>query len=122
MARLITSAAGTAANTDPVLNPSVIIYNPDPVFQMNTSLNTLYVWADTWGGASVQLFVSPQLSLSPTTPVWFPLRDKFTNSNIILTANDYATFQIRWAALKVIVTGATSTTANLNASILYPPS
>lgn len=121
MARFITAAAGTAANTDPVLNPSIIIYNPDPIFQMNTSLNTIYVWADNWGGASVQLFVSPQLALSPTPPVWFPVND-INNASVILTANGYATVKLRWAAFKVVVTGATATTANLNASLLYPPS
>lgn len=107
MSLLINNASGTAANTG---GNGLILPNRDPVFVQNNLLTTLYFWATTWGGAAVQLYISPQLRNSILPPVWFPY-------NPLVTENGFFTFQHRWGQMKVEVSGATANTAGLYVSL-----
>jgi hypothetical protein len=106
MAMLITGASGLAANTG---GTATAVANKDPVFVANNLLMTVYVWADNWGDAQVQLYFCPQVRGTPWSPVWFPVPSG------LFTANSFGSFQHRWGQIKAEVTGATDTTSNLTA-------
>ena len=108
MSLLISNASGTAANTG---GTGLILPNRDPAFVENNLLTTLYFWATTWGSATIQLYLSPQLQSMPNWPVvWFPY-------NPLVTENGFFSFQHRWGQMKVEVTGATSSTVGLYAAL-----
>lgn len=108
MALLTADVSGTAANTN---GAAPAIPNKDPVFVENNLLNTVYAWVDTtggaWGGAQIQLYISPQIKGMPWSTVWFPVGEP-------ITENGYFSFQHRWGQIKAEVVNATSATAGLN--------
>ena len=81
--------------------------NPDAMFVGRQLLNTVYCWADVWGGAGIQIYVAPLRLNSPIAPtVWFPV-------GALITANGMFSFQHRWHQMKAEISGAGAGTANL---------
>ena len=107
MTLLVNNAAGVAANNDDANDLPYV--NPDPVFVARNLLTTVYAWAQTWGGAQIQLYMSPNRPNAPYPATWFPV-------GAPITANGFVTFQHRWAQLKAVVTNASASTAGLYCS------
>jgi len=107
MALLINNTSGIAANDNTVNLP---VYNPDPVFVEQNLLTTIYVWAANWGGAQVQIFISPQCQNSSIAPVWYPVGNP-------MSANGFFTFQHRWGQIQAVVTNATANTSGLYTTV-----
>lgn len=113
MTILVRNQSGIAANT---AGAAIPLYNRDPVFVANNLLTTIYAWTDptsipagAWSGASIQIYISPQLK-GPWPTIWFPIGSP-------MTTNGYFSFQQRWSQIKAEVSGATSGTSSLYAAI-----
>ena len=113
MTLLVRNKSDTTANT---AGEALPLYNRDPVFTANNLLTTISAWVDptstptgAWGGASVQLYISPQLK-GPWPTIWFPVGNP-------ITTNGYFSFQERWGQIKAEISGASSNTASLYVSI-----
>jgi hypothetical protein len=103
MPRLVNNTSGVAANTS---GEAIGSQNPHPMSVDRALLTTIYTWATTWGGAQVQLYISPQPVHSQSPIQWFPLGGP-------ISANSVIDFSTRWMQIKAEVVNASSTTVGL---------
>jgi len=118
------NVSGTTADTDPVVNLAPVEYNRDPVDVEHSLLTTIYAWGSVWGGASLQISISPTVSAPQppgpwnvnhpqVAPTWFPVGDP-------ITENGYFSFQHRWGSIKAEISNATTATAGIHCLLFDP--
>lgn len=122
---LVLNLTGTAANGTYYYNGGIVNNtNIALAKQISTSAPNLYkttwIYAQTWGGANVTIYTCPDeiMSTAPSSAVFLQENDDqgatFWISNIHW--NEWAQGNLWW---KVIVSSATSTTANLTVRLTF---